>query len=322
MISLVDIFATMAAVLGEELPPVDQAAEDSRSFLPAILGDPARPIREDMIVHSSDGVFAIRKGPWKWIEGKPVDRIKQSARKAHADQFRPQLYNTHDDPAEANDLSTAQPEVVKELSALLDRYRNGGYSRELPPIVEKPAPKVAKLTPLEGEVLVSESLDRLPAKSWKITRGDWQAHDGALWGAQQGKDKQGATLHAPLALNDGTIQYQINFSGADRHSLRVEWGDREGSFRIEISRTSLGLTKNPSQGEDKEAVEPVARKALSLEPSVWYPVRIAFRGDEVTVQVNDVVLKGSHAVFGKAKTGMNFLVFGEAIGFRELTVAK
>ncbi len=25
-----------------------------------------------MIVHSNDGVFAIRKGPWKWIEGVPV----------------------------------------------------------------------------------------------------------------------------------------------------------------------------------------------------------------------------------------------------------
>ena len=27
-----------------------------------------------MIVHSSDGVFAVRKGPWKWIEGVPVER--------------------------------------------------------------------------------------------------------------------------------------------------------------------------------------------------------------------------------------------------------
>jgi len=90
-----------------------------------------------MIVHSSDGVFAIRKGPWKWIEGVPVADIKAGVRKARADEFRPQLYHTHDDPAETKDVSAEHPEVVQELRALLIRYRDGGYSRELPPIVEK-----------------------------------------------------------------------------------------------------------------------------------------------------------------------------------------
>ncbi len=129
MISLADILATTAAVVGEELPAAAKAAEDSRNFLPAILGDPAKPIREDMIVHSSDGVFAIRKGPWKWIEGVPVDEIKQGARKAHGDQFRAQLYHTVDDPAETKDVSAEHPEVVQELRALLHRYRDAGHSR-------------------------------------------------------------------------------------------------------------------------------------------------------------------------------------------------
>ena len=102
------------------MPAAAKAAEDSHSFLPAILGDPAKPMRDDMIVHSSDGVFAIRKGPWKWIEGEPVDEIKPAARKAHADEFRAQLYNTQDDPAETKDVSAQHPEIVKELRALLN----------------------------------------------------------------------------------------------------------------------------------------------------------------------------------------------------------
>ncbi len=133
MISHADILGTTADIVGEPLPDASKAAEDSHDFLPAILGDPAKPVREDMIVHSADGVFAIRKGPWKWIEGVPVDEIKPGARKAHADQYRKQLYNTKDDPAETKDVSAAHPEVVKELQALLKRYRDGGYSRELPP---------------------------------------------------------------------------------------------------------------------------------------------------------------------------------------------
>ena len=131
-ISLADILATTAAVVGEELPPASKAAEDSHNFLPAILGDPAKPIRDDIIVHSAAGVFAIRKGPWKWIEGVPCAEDKSAGNKGNP-QFRPQLYNTKLDPAETKDESAANPEIVKELTALLDRYRDGGYSRDLPP---------------------------------------------------------------------------------------------------------------------------------------------------------------------------------------------
>jgi arylsulfatase A-like enzyme len=323
MISLVDIVATTAAIVGEPLPPVSKAAEDSRNVLPAILGDPAQAVRDDVIVHSAAGVFAIRKGPWKWIEGVPVDEIRPGVRKALATQFHAQLYNTHDDPAETQDVSAAHPEVVSELRALLNRCRYGGYSRALPPAdVKPPVTKAAVLPPLSGTVAMSQTLATLPGKPWTASRGEWQAADGGLWGMQKGREDQAAALRVPLALADGVIQYEINFRGASRTSLRVEWGDRQGSFRFVISRTALEVAKNPSQGESKDAVEPLARKTLNLELNTWYPVRITFRGHEATVQVNDVVARCRHAVLGQPKTGMNFLVFGESAGFRNVKVAK
>jgi hypothetical protein len=323
MISLADILATTAAVVGEPLPEASKAAEDSRSFLPAILGEPARPVRDDMIVHSAPGVFAIRKGPWKWIEGVPVDEIKPGARKAQAAQFHPQLYNTHDDPAETKDVSAQHPEVVAELRALLNRYRDGGYSRELPPAGVKPAvTKAVPLAPLGGTVAMNEPLAVLPAKPWIASGGEWQPKDGGLWGMPKSNQDQPAALRAPLAFTDGAIEYEVNFRGANRTSLRVEWGDRKGSFRLVISRTSLELAKNPSQGEAKDALEPLARKALKLDSNQWYPVRITFKGTEATVQVNDVTAKGTHAVLGQPKTGMNLLVFGPTAGFRNVKVTR
>lgn len=323
MISLADILATTAALVGEPLPKVSEAAEDSRSFLPAILGDPEKPVRDDMIVHSAPGVFAIRKGPWKWIEGVPVDEIKPGARKAQADQFCPQLYNTQDDPAETKDVSAEHPEVVAELRALLNRYRDGGYSRELPPADVKPAVALAvALPPLGGTLALSEPLAAVPAKPWVASGGEWQAKDGGLWGMPKAAGDQPAGLRAPLALTDGAIDCEVNFRGASRTSLRIDWGDREGSFRLVISRTSIELAKNPSKGEGKDAVEPLARKALKLDPNRWYPVRITFKGDEATAQVNDVIAKATHAVLGKPKTGVNFLVFGQTAGFRNVKVAK
>ena len=323
MVSLADILATTAAIVGEELPAAAKAAEDSHNFLPAILGEPSKPIRDDMIVHSADGVFALRKGPWKWIEGEPVDEIKAGARKAHADQYRSQLYNTQEDPSETKDVSAQHPEVVAELRALLNRYRDGGYSRELPPADVKPAvAQVASLTPLGGTVVLNESLSAIPGKPWIASHGEWTPGDGGLWGMQKGKAEQGASLRTPLALADGTIDFEINFKGANRTSVRVDWGDKKGSFRFVISRTSIEIARNPSHGEAKEAVEPLAKKPLKLAANQWYPVRITFKGNEATAQVNDTIAKGTHAVLAEKKTGATFLVFGDTAGFRNVKITN
>ena len=133
-ISLVDILATTSAIVGENLPAASKAAEDSQDFLPAILGQPVKPIRADLIEHSGPGVFAIRKGPWKWVEGVPFRDAKPGARKDPPDgENHEQLYNLQDDPAEATDVSAQHPEIVTELRELLNRYRDGGYSRKLLP---------------------------------------------------------------------------------------------------------------------------------------------------------------------------------------------
>lgn len=322
MISLADILGTAAEIVGAPLPPASRAAEDSHSFLPALLGEPKKPVREDMIVHSADGVFAIRKGPWKWIEGVPVDEIKPAARKAHADEYHAQLYNTRDDPAETKDVSAAHPEVVKELAALLNRYRNGGYSRELPPESAVKEAPVTTLPPVAGEVVLSESFAQMPPKPWTTSAGQWTAQDGALWAAETPQAKNGATLRGPCALGDGTIDFELNLDGANRHSLRIEVGDPQHTFRVVIARTSLEITKNPAPGEGDAGVEPLARKQLDLRKGQWVPVRLTFEGDTLMVQVNETKARATHAYFAKQKTALNFLVFGERAGFRKLTVTR
>jgi hypothetical protein len=82
-----------------------------------------------MVVHSADGNFAIRQGPWKWIEGKAHPDTTPGALKLRAAEFQPQLYHLAEDPAERDDVLDKHPDVAKRLEALLNRYREQGFSR-------------------------------------------------------------------------------------------------------------------------------------------------------------------------------------------------
>ncbi len=134
LIGLVDIFATVAAVVGE--PTLDRAttAPDSVNVLAAFVGQPAAPpLRRDLILQSATGVYAIRSGPWKWIDGIPLAPQGKKAPAAtgpKADQFRSRLVNLADDPAETNDVSAAHPAIAQRLAETLRLHRSQGFSRD------------------------------------------------------------------------------------------------------------------------------------------------------------------------------------------------
>ncbi|MCL4692693.1 MAG: sulfatase-like hydrolase/transferase, partial [Candidatus Hydrogenedentes bacterium] len=120
----VDLMATAAAVSGFNLP--DTVAVDSYDLLPALqetLGD--APLREAVVHHSIDGMFAIRKGDWKLVEGRGSGGWSGKGEESDPPG---QLYNMADDPQEQTNLYLERPEVAAELDALLKRYRDEGRS--------------------------------------------------------------------------------------------------------------------------------------------------------------------------------------------------
>lgn len=114
-----DIVSTMADVVGAKLP--DNAAEDSVSFLPALLGQ-THPAREhDAIIHHSvSGEFAVRQGDWKLLfvpgSGGWTAPKDDAAREMGLPEY--QLYNLRKDPGEQNNLVEQHPEIVQKLTAV------------------------------------------------------------------------------------------------------------------------------------------------------------------------------------------------------------
>ena len=128
MINLVDVFATINELLdGTPLA----GAEDSVSFAAQLTGSSAAPSRDSMILHSAKGNFAIRRGPWKYIEGKPYPKVPVSQLRAMAEEYQPQLYNLQSDSAEKVNLLAAHPEIASELQALLEQQRTAPSSCSL-----------------------------------------------------------------------------------------------------------------------------------------------------------------------------------------------
>lgn len=135
LISHVDFLATVAAALEVSLPP--GSAEDSYNQLPTLTGTAAgRPIRQDLIHHSGNGLFAIRQGRWKLITGRGSGGFTRPARippeKLKPGEPRGQLYDLRDDRGEKKNLHGERPEVVRRLTELLDHQRKKGRSRPDP----------------------------------------------------------------------------------------------------------------------------------------------------------------------------------------------
>jgi len=127
-INLVDLFATLASLTGQSIPANASFAEDSFNFLPALLGKPSsNKTRSTMILHSPNGNFAIRQGPWKYIEGKPSPTLKRTPRK---DELNPQLYNLTEDPGEQKNLINDRRTIAAQLAELLNQQRHQGHTRQ------------------------------------------------------------------------------------------------------------------------------------------------------------------------------------------------
>jgi arylsulfatase A-like enzyme len=109
-ICLNDLFATCADVLGRELP--GDAAEDSVSILPCLLGTATEPVR-DATVHQAPGGLAIRQGPWKLVFHRSGHR---------------ELFNLKSDISETQDVASENGDVLERLIRLMQNYIDRGRS--------------------------------------------------------------------------------------------------------------------------------------------------------------------------------------------------
>lgn len=122
LFGLNDIMATLSGLTGKSEENV--VLEDSIDFSQVFLGEEETTVRETLVNHSSQGMFAIRKGKWKLILGKGSGGwSKNNNALPLEEQPRGQLYNLETDIREHNNVYDKHPDLVSELTLLLDNYK-------------------------------------------------------------------------------------------------------------------------------------------------------------------------------------------------------
>jgi arylsulfatase A len=138
-----DLLATVADLQGKTLSDVE--GEDSVSFYPTFSGQRVETSKRGGIVHhSSDGVFALRRGKWKLIlhPGNGMKHPKSTGdMPAVLNPAEIQLFDMENDPTEITNVQADHPETVRSMKVSLAKIINDGRSTAGVPQQNAPAKK-------------------------------------------------------------------------------------------------------------------------------------------------------------------------------------
>jgi arylsulfatase A len=326
VVGLTDTLATIAQIVETPLGSPAEQAPDSVSVLQAWIqnGHPTadranQETRPPLIVHSADGVYAIRKGPWKWIEGIPDPSLTDDSRN-RTDNFQSQLYHLDDDPSESIDLAQQHPEIVADLKELLDRYRNGGYTRELPSLQQAEQGRLAANPDARPTSIppIPKQVEETPKAPWSIVRGTWEPKDGGLFGTPAGRQPAALSVLAPG--NDLRIQLEAKIGTVQRQTVRIDLAGNQ-SVRFDLTPTAVAIVRNDSDGpQGPDEPETWGQTEGVFDPAEWQSVELTLQGDRAQLRVGAHTVETKRELLGKEKNRVSFVILGGTAGIRDVRV--
>jgi len=120
LFSQIDVFASLAALLEQELP--DGAAPDSRDRLTVLLGR-ERSDRDHVVQQNLDNTLSLIRDGWKYLEPSDGPAIEFWTKTELGNSPRPQLYRIAEDPRELHDVAGEHPDRTAAMAAELDEVK-------------------------------------------------------------------------------------------------------------------------------------------------------------------------------------------------------
>jgi arylsulfatase A-like enzyme len=124
LVGQVDFLASFAALAGQALAPQD--GPDSLDAIAALLG--TSKTGRDQLVEQA-GALSLITPRWKLISPSQGRKVNPETNTELGNDPQPQLYDLSADLGETRNLAGEHPDVVKDLTARLERIRKEGRSR-------------------------------------------------------------------------------------------------------------------------------------------------------------------------------------------------
>lgn len=122
LVSQIDVMATIASIIGYELP--DNTAEDSHDLLPLLRGKSDHSGRETLVYRTWKEPWGIRHGDWVYIN-KPTGSVQKEPewRGYPPNPYEEWLNNIREDLEQQDNLVGEYPERAESLSSELKTIR-------------------------------------------------------------------------------------------------------------------------------------------------------------------------------------------------------
>lgn len=118
LFSQIDVYASLAEVLGQSLP--EGAAPDSRPRSSSLLGSD-QSNRSYVVQQNLNNTLAIVSGEWKYLQPSEKPAIEYWTRMELGNNPQGELYNLFTDPYEQHNVIKEHPEVAKKLAEELQK---------------------------------------------------------------------------------------------------------------------------------------------------------------------------------------------------------
>ena len=126
LFSLVDIYATLAKIVGQKIPA--HTAPDSLDLSTVLLGKTKKNVRDNTVLHGIGGL-ALRQGDWKYIPATAGPGGMGSGANAADERFaavtipEPLLFNLATDPNETTNVIAQYPQKARALAKQLETIK-------------------------------------------------------------------------------------------------------------------------------------------------------------------------------------------------------
>lgn len=192
------------------------------------------------------------------------------------------------------------------------------WQEEQKALASAPKPKTEPLMALPGKVLYQASLKEMP-EGWRNAHGNWSASENGLTGVEVAADDHAAVFKNAMPLKDVIIEFDV-LLGETRSAMFGIDDAKDHVCRVTLTPNSFQARKDDNDHEGPDLAKPFNSVSEDFETDEWHTVRIELLGEEMLAQTGDHISLGTDPLLATEKAKWGFIVSGDTVGFRDLTI--